>query len=274
MTEPATSSDTARLMAELWYAEVPDLEDPALLSALKEVSSEAELRDQSLTVPHPQFTMELEDSVVPLLTAVLPGSSLDHGSKTLPDVSQTWDWAEAQSALERCTGSILVTELLASLFPPQQRVDALMSVLRVLVEHTKPLAIHWPYSQRVTDPALFDPETLDGVINVRFFSVGTDAATGAEAMVMDTLGLDLFELPDAQCHYRDYSPAEVAALLFTTAVYVFTEGDVIDDGHTISGPRGDERFVCRHEDALVAPPRTVLDVDLGEPYAAGVRDRS
>jgi hypothetical protein len=270
MTDSATSpSESPRLLAELWYAEVPDLTDPALLAALRRLSPDAQLQDGSITVPHSAVTMELEDGVVPLLTAVLAGSPLGQADKTLPDVSQTWDWADAQAVLERCTGSILVTELLASLFPPQQRVTGLMSVLQVLVEHTSPLAIHWPYSQRVTDPAQFDPEALDGVINVRFFTVSDDGA-----MVMDTLGLDLFELPDAQCHYRGYDPGDVAALLFTTAVYVFTAGDVIDDGHTISGPRGDERFVCRHEEALIAPDRVVLDVDLGEPYAAGTRDRS
>ena len=270
MTE---SSESARLMAELWYADVPDLQDPALLSALRDVSADTEVQDGSLTVPHREVTMELEDGVVPLLTVVLPGSPLGHEGKTLPDVSQTWDWVGAAAALERCIGSVLVSELLASLFPPQQRVAGLMSVLQVLVEHTRPLAIHWPNTQRLTDPAVFDPEGLDGVINVRFFTVGSEQATEEDAMLMDTLGLDLFELPDVQCHYRDYPPADVAALLYTTAVYLFSEGDVIDDGHTISGPRGDERFVCRHEPALIPPARTVLDVDLGEPYAAGARGR-
>ena len=107
------------------------------------------------------------------------------------------------------------------------------------------------------------------MLNVRFFTVGDD-----ETRLMDTLGLDLFELPDVQCHYRDFDPAAVATMLFNTAVYLFAQGDVIDDGHTISGPRGDEHFVCRHEAALLGPPRTVLDVDLGDPYAAGVRRRT
>ncbi|MET1005001.1 MAG: DUF4261 domain-containing protein [Propionibacteriaceae bacterium] len=265
-----TDADPARLLAELWYEEVPDLEDPRLLAALREVSSEAELQDRSITIPHPEFTMELEEGVMPLLTAVLPGSALGVDGKSLPDVSQTWDWAEVSTALEGCTGSVLVTELLAHLFPPQQRVTGLTAVLAVLVEQTHPRAIYWPQSQRVTDPADFETEALDGIINVRFFTVDSDEP----AMLMDTLGLDLFELPDVQCHYRDFNPADVATMLYNTAVYLFSQGDVIDDGHTISGPRGDERFVCRHEDALIGPDRIVLDVDLGEPYAAGERVRS
>lgn len=262
-------ADSARLIAELWYDEVPDLSDPRLLAALREVSSRAELQDGSITVPHSEVTMALEHGTVPLLTAVLTGSGLDSEDKSLPDVSQTWDWAEAGDALDRCTGSVLVTELLASVFPPQQRVAGLRAVVRVLVEQTRPTAIFWPSSQRVTDPATFDADGLDGVINVRFFSVGSDGG----AMLMDTLGLDLFELPDVQCHYRDFNPGDVATMLFNTAVYVFAVGDVIDDGHTISGLQGDEHFVVRHEEALVGPPRTVLDVDLGDPYAAGARVR-
>lgn len=255
-------------MAELWYVEPPDLTDPRLLAALREVSPQAQLQDGSLTVPHPGVTMELDTGVVPLLTVLLAGSALDHLTKTLPDVSQTWDWAEAPSVLRDCTGSVLVSELLADPFTPEQRVTGLMSVVAVLREQTGPQAIYWPHSQRLTDPQAFDPDSLDGVLNVRYFSVGDDGAS-----VMDTLGLDLFGLSDVQCHYRDVDPGTVAAMLFNTAGYLFSAGDVIDDGHTISGPVGDEHFVCRHEAALLPPARTVLDVDLGDPHAAGRRDR-
>lgn len=265
----------SRLMAELWYEQVPDLEDPSLLAALRVLSAEAELQEGSITVPQSGVTMELEGGVMPLMTAVFAGSPLGSrieqgAAKTLPEVSQTWDWEGAESALAPCTGSVLVTELLANLFTPQQRVSALLAVLGVLIDQTLPRAIHWPNSQRITDPMTFDPDGLDGVVNVRFFTVGNDEG----AMLMDTLGLHILELPDIQCHYRDFPPRDVATMLFHTAVYVFEKGDVIDDGHTISGPRGDERFVCRHENSLIDPARLVLDVDLGDPYAAGNRVRS
>jgi len=48
---------------------------------------------------------------------------------------------------------------------------------------------------------------------------------------------------------------------------------VIADGNTISGPQGHERLVCFREPALLEPRRLVIDVDLGDPYAAGRRDR-
>jgi len=45
-----------------------------------------------------------------------------------------------------------------------------------------------------------------------------------------------------------------------TAAYILEHGDVIEDGHTIAGPGGEEHWHCRHETALVAPERTVLDI--------------
>lgn len=263
------AAEPARLMAELWYAEMPDLSDPELLAALQQVSSEAELQDQSITVPHIDVTLETEEGARPLVTVVFAASPLDGVTKKLPEAGQTWDWVGAEDALASCRGSVLVSELLAELFTPQQRVSALGAVLSVLVERTRPKAIHWPTSQRVTDPGGFSPDGLDGVLNVRFFTIGRDDG----AMLMDSLGLHIFELPDVQCHYVGFSPGEVAAMVFNTAVYVFEQGDVIDDGHTISGPQGDEHFVCRHERAMIAPVREVLDVDLGDPYAAGDRVR-
>ena len=82
-------------------------------------------------------------------------------------------------------------------------------------------------------------------------------------MVMDTLGLHVFGLPTCSAT-SGIEPGEIAAMLFSTAVYLFRSGDVIADGNTISGP-GDERLVCFQERALLAPGRRVIDVDLGDP---------
>ena len=77
---------------------------------------------------------------------------------------------------------------------------------------------------------------LRGVINIRLFTVAGDES----ALVMDSLGLHIFGLPDVQCHFRDREPAEIAALLHSTATYLFDAGDVIADGNTISSLDGVE----------------------------------
>ena len=48
---------------------------------------------------------------------------------------------------------------------------------------------------------------------------------------------------------------------------------MIADGNTISGLNDEERYLCRREPALLEPARPVIDIDLGDPYAAGRRDR-
>ncbi len=262
---PSTGPGQARtLVAELWYAVAPDLHHPEVLAALRQVSPDAEAADGSLTVPHAG-----DADGPPLVTVVVTGSPLGVDGKTLPDVSQTWSWPEAESALAGCRASVLVTEMLVEGRPPAMRVAALGRVVEALVATTGPAVIHWAHSQRLSDPATFGPDDVDGVLNVRMYADARDE----QALAMDTLGLHVFDLPDVQCHFRDREPGEIAELLFATAIYVFEAGDVIEDGNTISGTDGEGRYVCHREASLLDPARLVIDVDLGEPYAAGARER-
>ena len=254
MTEPTA------LVAEVWYETAPDLADPALLAAFQESAPGAEAQQDSITVP-------FGSGERPLITVIMPATPLGEQGKQRPDVGQTWDWAEAEETVARCSVSVLVTEMLSDGWSPQDRVSALSRVLVALCQATDAVAVHWPHSQRVCDPELLEVDDLTGILNVRFFGVSGDE----EAMVLDTLGLHVFGLPDLQCHFRGREPGEIAGLLYATATYVFDEGDVIADGNTISGLDADERYACRRETSLLEPSRPVLDVDLGPPYAAGAR---
>lgn len=259
------STYSGLLMAELWFQTVPDLSSEPVQQAIRDSVGELTIQDGAIMVSHADLTIDLEEGPVPLTTSVFAASNLEHAEKTRPDTSQTWDWDGADAAIEQATGSVLVSELLASYFAPAQRLEGFRRVLAPLIRATGPLAISWPNSQQVTDPAAFEEHHLDGVINIRMFHVADDGG----ARVMDSLGLQIFELPDVQCHFRDYDPGRVAALLYSTAGYLFEAGDVIDEGHTISGPDSDDPLICRHEQSLVEPAREVIDVDLGLPYAVG-----
>jgi hypothetical protein len=257
-----TRSQTASLVVELWYAEAPDLGDSRLIQDLRSQWPATQLQLESIVVPH-------GDPPSPLLTVIMSASPLGEGGKALPDISQTWDWAGAEMAVSASRHSLLVTEMFGDDRTPEQRWGAMSRVVAELARRTRPSVLSWPQSQRVGNPKLFAPGDLDGLINVRYFSIANDPGV----MVMDTLGLHVFGLPDVQCHFRDRQPGEIAPMLFSAAVYLFQSGDVIADGNTISGPWADERLVCFHEPALLAPSRRVIDIDLGEPYAAGWRDR-
>jgi hypothetical protein len=265
--EPAPSA----LVAELWFAQAPDLADPQLLEALRSLSPDAEAQQDSLTVPYRSAAGngQVDGAPAPLVTVVMPSSPLGESGKQRPDVRQTWDWADAEAAVARAEAGVLVTELLVAGWSAQDRVNALTRVVAALARWSPPVVVWWPHSQKVTDPETLALDDVNGIVNVRFFTVAGDDG----AMVLDTLGLHVFGLPDLQCHFRDRDPGEIAALLYATALYVFDSGDVIADGNTISGLDGEGRYLCRRETSLLEPTRLVLDVDLGDPYAAGVRDR-
>jgi hypothetical protein len=270
VTSP-TGAEPIALVAELWFEEPPDLTAPELLVALRSLSPDTEAQQDSITVPYlgSDRDGQVDGGPAPLVTVVMPSTPLGESGKQRPDVSQTWDWEGAEAAVARGTAGVIVTELLTAGWSAQDRVAALTRVVAELCRLTRPVAVHWAQSQRVTDPETLVVDDPNGIVNVRFFTVAGDE----QAMVLDTLGLHVFGLPDLQCHFRDREPGEIAGLLYATALYVFDSGDVIADGNTISGLDGNERYVCRREPSLLEPSRLVLDVDLGDPYAAGQRDR-
>lgn len=272
MTEGTTPGRApTALVAELWFEQAPDLADPGLLEVLRGQSPDAQAQQDSITVPYrsPTGNGQVDGGPGPLVTVVMPSSPLGESGKQRPDVRQTWDWPGAEAAVARAGAAVLVTELAADGWSPQDRVNALTRVVAALAGWGTPVAVSWPHSQKVSDPETREPDDVDGIVNVRFFTVAGDD----QAMVLDTLGLHVFGLPDLQCHFRDRDPGEIAGMLYATALYVFDSGDVIADGNTISGPDGTGRYVCRRETSLLEPTRPVLDVDLGDPYAAGARDR-
>jgi hypothetical protein len=266
------------LVAELWYETPPDLSDPLLLEGLRAVSPGTEAQDGSLVVPYdggevptrtsPPANGDAQPSA-PLVSMVMPGSALGGEGKSLPDASQTWDWPGVDAALARARGSLLVVEMFGGPYGRRDRAAALVGVVAALASATAPVAVSWPTSQRLTDPAAPASDGLGGLVNVRLFAVSDDE----DEMVMDTRGLAPFDLPDLQVHFRDLEPSRLAGLLYAVAGYLLEEGDVIADGNTISGLSEDERWRCEREDALVPPARTVLDIDPGDPYAAGRRAR-
>ena len=266
------------LVAELWYATAPDLTDPVLLEGLRAMSPGTEAQDGSLVVPYDGGELPTRTTAPangdgpaapPLVTVVLPGSALGDDGKALPDTSQTWDWPGVDEALAQARSSVLVTEMFEGPYGTRDRAAALVGVVAALAAATGPLAVSWPTSQRVTDPAAHAGDGLGGLVNVRLFAVSDDE----DEMVMDTRGLAPFDLPDLQVHFRDLEPSRLAGLLYAVAGYLLEEGDVIADGNTISGLTPDEHWRCEREDALVPPARTVLDIDPGDPYAAGRRAR-
>jgi hypothetical protein len=113
-----------------------------------------------------------------------------------------------------------------------------------------------------------------GAINVRYFRVGD-----TEDMVVDTLGLHVFGLPDVQFHFRGLNPNTVFSLAYDIAMYQFENDAPIKDDETVDGfdSKGKRqkkvRWVCQYEMSLIEPKREVLDVNTGN-HAVGNRNKS
>jgi hypothetical protein len=110
-----------------------------------------------------------------------------------------------------------------------------------------------------------------GAVNTRFFRVGD-----TEDMVVDTLGLYVFGIPDVQFHFHGLDPNHVVRLATDIGMYQLNNGIPIKDGETVDSLdaegnyRQDIQWKCQYEMSLIEPKREVLDINTGE-FAAGNR---
>ncbi len=107
-------------------------------------------------------------------------------------------------------------------------------------------------------------------VNVRFFNI-----EGTENMLIDTVGMSTLLLPDLQYHFHDMAPNWVVNHAYNVASYILEHDNLIKDGETIDGVADGQmsreiQWKCQYEDALIQPPRGVLDINMGE-CASGKR---
>jgi hypothetical protein len=191
---------------------------------------------------------------------------------------QTWDWPEVRSVAAQCKSQIMINEFMASGLDRKERLELFHNIVQSVMELAPCKVMHWLTSDRVVNPDQYlkvrQDKNIDDPLypaaNVRLFRIEGGAQ---DETLMDSLGLHIFGLPDVQCHFIRLEPNEVANVLGNSALYLFTEGDVIEDGHTIQGIAQTDKWRCQHEVSMVGPEREVLDINPGSPYAAGNRGR-
>ncbi|MBK9143398.1 MAG: DUF4261 domain-containing protein [Candidatus Melainabacteria bacterium] len=223
---------------------------------------------------HTKIPCEFEAATVPLQTTIIETEARGEPRHYAESIEQSWNCEDAEERISSCIQTVLVSEMMAYPLDAPTRLRLFHGVLQALIETSNPHTMVFLHSQQVIDPRLYmedcglDPLQRRGSLNVRFYRVGN----GEEGdMLMDTRGLDDIGLHDLQCHYRGLPPNEVARLLFNIAVYLVENGPVIDSGNTVEGIQPGSKWLCQFEEAIVAPERTVLDINPGSPYAAGGR---
>ena len=205
-------TDHEALVAELWYAEAPDLADPLLLEGLRAVVARRPRRRTvrwwcRTTAPSSprRCTGRTAATATPRAGSsrpCCPGSPSGEGASSCPTPARPGTGREADEALAGARASVLVTEMFAAAYGARDRAAALVATVAALAAATRPVAISWPTSQRVTDPAESAIDGLGGLLNVRLFTVAEEE----DERVMDTRGLAPFGLPDVQIHFRDLEP--------------------------------------------------------------------
>ncbi len=252
-TEPTTPLDRALLLAELERrcgAVLPPLTPPDSATGAS-----------ALHFAFADHVTELADGMMPVQGLVTPLEGPVPATALASALEQTRGWDARAAIGEVASPSLLVSDLFAGGIARHARLKLFMGLVTSVLALRRCRAIVWGPSQKVVDPAMLlqslDEDPLFAAINVRLFRVG-DGAAGE--VVMDTLGLEPFGLPDVQMHFVGLDPNRVAGFLHGLGRYLFQRGPVIEDGHTVPGPEG-QAYRCRIEEALVAPARVVIDVE-------------
>ena len=271
-------------MAELHYLSEPSYDVKAIAGRAdtlvrSDISySEDAAPNGTVIFHHSRHIRQYTDGAVNAQTAVLALGERQEYRKYADIVHQSWSLENAARLIESSTHTRVVTEMMAAPFEPDVRVELFHGVLQAIVEKTNPHVIVFHHSEQAIAPDDYlkscqsPPIERLGAINTRFYIVDRqEPGADGDDMIMDTRGLEEVGLHDIQCHFRDLDPNEVGRVLYSTALYVFENGPVIESGQTISGAEPGSVWLCQFEESLLEPKRTVLDLNAGGPYTAGER---
>lgn len=209
-----------------------------------------------------------------MITNVIP-----FDQTTIPEMAlyQCWTCDDAQELLQECQYELMVGDFMAGGLNHIERSQILSQYIDILLELLPEcVALYWPHSQKLMPVIAYlqsqwnnpDLHFLDGGLNVRFFNI-----QDSEDMLVDTTGLISLGIPDLQIHFHDLDHNFVIQYIHNFASYLFMNGDVIKDGETMDGRDENERWVCQHEESLIAPKRVVLDINANQ-FAAGNRNQN
>jgi hypothetical protein len=266
-------------ITELHFHRSPACDFAAVMTRAQEIlesdldSPDPREAHEAFLIFHKAYPVKYVEGKIPAQTAILATERSPQPEAYQQEIQQSWRCRRAEELLRGCKETRLVTEMMAQLLPPQDRIALFHGVLRAMIEVTNPDALVFKHSQQIIEPADYmtscdqDPILRPGSINVRFFNISNSDGD----MVMDTRGLTEIGLHDLQCHFRGLDPTAVARVLFNTGVYIFEKGPVIESGQTVAGIEPNSKWHCQFEASLLEPKRELLDLNPGKPYAAGER---
>ena len=222
---------------------------------------------------------EFKDGRVPVQLMVMGCHQVKSGIFDDFLKSQMWDCREDRDRILReCRHQVVAVDMLAAALPALERAGLDMDFLDALAELYpgceafyfqncgKLILGEEVRTHRIKGPDRF----IRFGVNARFFNI-----QGTGDMLVDTVGMSTLFLPDIQYHFRGMDPNWVVNHAYNLASYLLLNDCPIQSGETVDGVADGEicrdvQWRCQYEEALIQPPRPVLDVCMGE-YAAGGR---
>lgn len=229
----------------------------------------------------PEYKVDFDDAKgVPYQLMLMDFSPVEKPRGDELTRSQFWQTPNGAELLDSCRWQVFIGDLMSSTHPAKVRTQILSDWLEIALELFPDCKGVWFEGSRnvMTAESLRNnpykgiERIFHGAVNARFFRVGD-----TEDMVVDTLGLHVFGVPDVQFHFHGLDPNHVVRLATDIGMYQLNNDIPIKDGETVDGLdadgsyRQDIRWKCRYEVSLIEPKREVLDISAGD-FAAGNRD--
>lgn len=222
---------------------------------------------------------EFKDGKAPVQLMVMGASRFEGEGFDAFTMSQMWDCMEDRERIFReCRYQVVAVDMLAAALPALERANLDADFLDALAElYPDCEAFYFPNCGKLFPAEYVRSHQIKGPdrfirfgVNVRFFNI-----EGTEDKLIDTLGMGTLFLPDLQYHFHGMDPNWVVNHAYNVASYLLVNDNPVESGETVDGIEKGQmsrrvQWRCQYEEALVQPPREVLDINMGE-YASGGR---
>lgn len=257
-------NEPALQFVSLFFETKPEIDKKKILAELKKRFRQVETTgdDSALTFFFPDYTTVFSAGRVAAQGLVMVSEAGINPDRFTNAFQQSWHWNEAEAVLENCKYEVNLIDMMSKGLPHQARLDFFQRFLCAVLKATEPLAVYFRNSEKLIEP--FDmlqacddeqPAFLHGAMSVRLFTVGNSE------MLMDTLGLHAYGLPDIECRFSNYEPGAIARVLTDLAYDVFETGDAIGGNTTVQGIGANPKWKTQLTDAKTTPARLVMSIE-------------
>ncbi len=197
------------------------------------------------------------------------------------ELSQLWDVPDGRQLLENARYAVNVLPMMSMNLEYKKLAELFLAqVEAALNQYPDCIGIYVVSAGKLTTRNDFyetkkynlGARFLRLAVNARFFNI-----QGSNDMLVDTLGLTSLGMAEIQLHFHDMTPNDIVNYAYNIASYQFDYDFPIKDDDPVVGLDKDGKlsrdvlWSARYEDALIQPPRVVLDINCGG-FAAGRRN--